>query len=173
MENPTENIPSKFLRPTVLKLLEYQVRNLQKNKSYRPKTNLFIVHRNQVLQSKFKESQENSFFGGGIEDQDPDIETAILRELKEETGITEESIESIEYAGQNKADFRESQRNRDGYTNGQNYFYFTVRLKPDFDRSKIQTENDYQAVWSASVKNALNTIRHERIAKIINVLTRI
>lgn len=152
------------LDPKSIAQLNGLIKSITAEHKYRPKTNIVLKHGDSIGICKVcnnDDAEHWTLFGGGIDGQD--IVYALLRELFEETGITTDKVQTIKFLGLSRAKFSyNASKNRDGFTEGQHYFYFSIELDPTFDRNSISLENNVEISWQAANADHISIMRKDR-----------
>jgi 8-oxo-dGTP pyrophosphatase MutT (NUDIX family) len=160
---------SKSAGPNLLIYLNSVSKLLKGDNQFRPTVNLDLTLNGQRLLYHHKDSKYLSLFGGGIDDDD--ILTAITREIFEETGLTPDKIDSIQYIGGDYLRNRPDKELRDGYTDGKYYFVFKVQLNSSVQLEDIVLEDSVDViVQTETTPDSLRLLSAEKANLVLGLL---
>ncbi len=133
-------------------------------KEYRPVAVAVIADRRGriLLVQSQKNTDDWGLPQGGIE-PDEDLPAALVREIKEETGIDEDRLEFAGYVGMTDLDAEAGRKDKRGYAKGKRYF--AVRLRYDGPEVLALNESElagYRWQYPDGIARALASTRAER-----------
>lgn len=159
-------------RAEARRLTEAAILEAWDKKEYRPVAVAVIADRRDriLLVQSGKNPADWGLPQGGIE-PDEDIIAALLREIKEETGIGEDELEFVGYVGTADLDAEAGRKDKRGFAKGKRYF--AVRLR--YFGSEILALNESELAghqWTDpdGIADALATTRPERRDLILKFL---
>lgn len=152
--------------------LQKIVEEAYKEKKYRPCVVAILINKQGqilVVQSN-KNPQDWSFPQGGI-NANEDIESALIREVHEETGIKGDQLSNIEYIKKFTLDAEPERKNKRGFSKGKLYFFFRAHYSGDHCLALNQNElMSYKWIVKDVFDEATKTTREEKRAMMRSML---